>query len=274
MAFGFEPSPTYSLAKNYSSAVVFNDYFYPHRTYPRLPQINFFILRHVIEHLADPFTYIKNLNDHYDTSTNRKALYLEAPDAAFLIMNHLYFDFYADHPFYFTENFLGNFLRGTGWVDICRLDMKNREFLCILSSGRNDDVYIGAVQPEAPLLHVTRTFLRDYQSRKDTLRQTLQTIKDRGNRIGAWGITLLASLGAAHDFFSYVIDSDHNKQNRYIPISGTPIVPADILEREPVDYLIVTSYTFVNEISELIRARYGNIVKIINPYGMLQKRDY
>jgi hypothetical protein len=51
-----------------------------------------------------------------------------------------------------------------------------------------------------------------------------------------------------------------------MPLLGTPILSADILKEEPVDCLLVTSYTYFDEIAKSIKENSDADITILNPY--------
>jgi hypothetical protein len=270
-AIGFEPSPTYSLAKQYPGVTVFHDYFYPDRPHQDIRGIHLFILRHVLEHFSDPFNCLENLKNFYDETGDGQALFLEVPDAAFLIEENLYCDFYIDHIFYFTEYFLANFLRRIGWHSVRPINTENREFLGLFSVGLDGAGISQVPRAQESLSRKAFAFSRNYEHWKWQLLERLCSLKAKKRKIGVWGagsrgVTMMTSLGVDRDFFTYVIDTDSHKQNRYVPLLGTPILSADILKEEPVDCLLVTAYTYFDEIAKSINENCGGGMTVLNPY--------
>lgn len=58
----------------------------------------------------------------------------------------------------------------------------------------------------------------------------------------------MSGLELDRESFAYVVDSDPNKHGKYLPIVHLPIYPVEQLKLDPVDSVIVTSYTYFDEI--------------------------
>lgn len=273
-AVGFEPSPTFSLARKYPDLVLCNDYFDPKDSkVPEDIKINLFILRHVLEHLTDPFRYLKSLRECYQVKEKEQGLFLEVPDAAYLMANNLYFDFYYDHIYYFTPFFLRDFLMEMGWKKIRLLEKGHKEFIRALCYDSSRQASPKKDEPgvSSSLRQAAGCFSADYSKWKSQIQKVLDDIKGRNKKIGAWGagsrgITMLIAMTGEKGLFSYVIDSDINKQERFIPMLGIPIMPSGVLKKRPVEYLLVTSYTYFDEIVEELGNYRQQGLKIIKPY--------
>lgn len=273
MSIGYEPSPTFQKARKFKNLDLHQKYFDPGDTVePGDTKINLFVLRHILEHLPDSFNLLLNLSKFYPENKKDRGIFIEVPDALYLMKKNLYFDFYYDHIYYFTPIFLSRLMRKYGWRKVSFLKDNFQEFirmLCFDHSPKNEK------PPRVP----SRTRYNDQVVRfsgsfdewKKNMVQHLREIKKNGGTIGVWGagsrgVTMLISLDVKEGFFSYVVDSDTNKQGRFIPMIGTEIVPAGRMKSEPVDFLLITSYTYFDEIVKGLRQFKKQGLKIIRPY--------
>lgn len=277
MSIGYEPSPTFQKARKFTNLDLYNRYFDPgDPVEPEDAKINLFVLRHILEHLADPFNFLSNLSRFYPESKKDRGIFIEVPDALYLMKKNLYFDFYYDHIYYFTPVFLSRLMRKYGWKKVAFLRDNYQEFirmLCFDHSPKNDEK--PHIFSSIPYKGQAARFSGSFdQCKKDMVRH-LREIKKSGRMIGAWGagsrgVTMLISLDVNEGLFSYVVDSDTNKHGRFIPMIGTEIVPAGRMKSEPVDFLLVTSYTYFDEIVKGLRQFRKQGLKIIRPYPLFE----
>ena len=76
---------------------------------------------------------------------------------------------------------------------------------------------------------------------------------------------MMTSLEFEQFKIQYVIDSDSNKHFLYIPGILSQISPPERLRKEPVDYLIISSYTYFDEILSSLtwfREQGGRFIKV------------
>ena len=77
---------------------------------------------------------------------------------------------------------------------------------------------------------------------------------------------MIAGIGVElSSHFLYVIDSDSNKWGSFLPGTGLPIVSPDAIEVDQIDCLLITSYTYFDEIYDQLegfRLRGGVIIKM------------
>ena len=92
----------------------------------------------------------------------------------------------------------------------------------------------------------------------------------QGKTIAVWGtgsrgVAMITSLQFEQFKTQYVIDSDSNKHFLYIPGILSQVFPPERLRQEPVDYLIITSYTYFDEIFSSLtwfREQGGRFIKV------------
>lgn len=113
------------------------------------------------------------------------------------------------------------------------------------------------IQDERDLSITELGYYQDFASRVHDIAETLVTLlrdlKERGNRIAAYGAsakgaTLLNFIGAGKDLVEFVVDRNVHKRGRYMPGVHIPIFnPARLLEELP-DYVVLLAWNFQEEI--------------------------
>lgn len=98
-----------------------------------------------------------------------------------------------------------------------------------------------------------RDFSRSVLNSRDEIRGLLLKLKERGNRLAAYGAaakgtTLLNYIGIGKEVLEYVVDRSTYKQGRHVPGVHLPIhAPAKLLEALP-DYVLLLAWNFADEI--------------------------
>lgn len=100
----------------------------------------------------------------------------------------------------------------------------------------------------------------------------LQGKKIAGFSASAKGNTLLNSALLNHELIDYIIDETPEKQTKYSPGTGIPIIGIDVLKNGAPDYLILLSWNFKDEIMEKCR-KLGYKGKFIIPIPEFQIID-
>lgn len=271
---GYEPSSTYILAAARPRIKVVNDFFrFDGSSSPPEP-VDVVVMRHVLEHMESPKKVLTTLRTTCFPTNSLQFLLLEVPNARQLLRDDLYFDFYNDHIQYFSHASLTRLAHATGWTPIYQSDDDDEFIRLILrntppdQSDHQDDPGQHAVKES--LIDAASKFQQDFQCWKKMLVNLVNTEQASGNRIAAWGagargVTLLAGLGQVSNNLSYVIDSDANKWGKHLPVTGLPVWGQQHLSEESVNCVLVTSYTYFDEIySQLgsFRDRGGRILKV------------
>ncbi len=275
-SIGFEPSSTFDVAVRQPGIKVYNEYF-PFEGTQRVDfQVDIVVLRHVLEHLASPRKVLDSLKDACFSEPPPQFLFLEVPNVFQLLKDNLYFDFYNDHINYFSYHSLERLLHAAGWVPIARIG-KDDEFIRLVAGNSAYEPAPWLPPEEAgwpdtkdEVISAASMFRTNYQEWKAKLAAVLTAQREKGGRIAVWGagsrgVALLSGLELDRGSFAYVVDSDSNKHGRYLPIVHLPIYPVEHLKIDPVDSVIVTSYTYFDEIlSQLdwFQSAGGKVIKV------------
>lgn len=186
-------------------------------------------------------------------------------------------DLYYDHIFYFSDVSLSYLLRKAGWSNIVDIGDKDGEFLAVLSKSGIPQDFIDDVESEKVIeyLNDMKSFLSQFDRWKQKLLNVLKEIKDGGKRIAAWGagsrgVSFITALSREDFSFEYIVDTDPNKNMRYVPLTGTQVFTPDIIKRNPVDYILITSYTYFDEICSLLTDDRKNGLKVIRLYPKIK----
>lgn len=276
---GFEPSSTYQIAGLYPTVNVVNDFF-DFSDMPDLDRkIDVVIMRHVLEHLQFPEEVLTKLNRGSFSIKPPEFLLVEVPNVYHLLSQDLYFDFYNDHIHYFSLASLTRFLRDAGWIPVNQLESDNEFLVLVCRNAFYGDANnpMNQTADYIPVDHnfalVLEQFNERFQSWQGSLINMIDELKSKGDKIAAWGagargVSLLTGLKGREKDLSYVVDIDAGKHGKYLPSSSLMICPVNNLDEDIVDDVLVTSYTYFDEIwksLQVFRERGGKVIKIY-PY--------
>lgn len=272
-SIGFEPSSTYHLAKKHPHLELYNDFFIPEKSQNRWNHIDLFILRHVLEHLQQPVKFLEMISSNNTHRKSARYLFIEVPNLEALLEENLFFDFYYEHIFYFSMPGLLYLLSISGWTFFKKLTEEKSEFLGIIACNSPGKIPISTIPTKLNdnnNRQKSMTFKQNFLNWNKKLGNMLSELCAQGKTIAVWGsgsrgVAMMTSLQFEQFKIQYVIDSDSNKHFLYIPGILSQISPPERLRQEPVDYLIISSYTYFDEILSSLtwfREHGGRFIKV------------
>lgn len=103
----------------------------------------------------------------------------------------------------------------------------------------------------------------------------LKSIKNSNKKIAGYGAsakstTFMYYFGLSNTIIDYIIDDSIYKINHYSPGLNIPIKSIDNLEKNKVDYIIILSWNFKNEIIEKLKKYVDVGLKVIIPFPNIQ----
>jgi dTDP-4-dehydrorhamnose reductase len=103
----------------------------------------------------------------------------------------------------------------------------------------------------------------------------LNSFKDYGKKIVGYGAsakstTFLYQYNITNKVLDFIIDDNKYKQNLYSPGLNIPIKDISILDIEKVDYIIILSFNFINEILKKIKKYRTKGIRVIIPFPQIK----
>ena len=120
-------------------------------------------------------------------------------------------------------------------------------------------------------LDVLNTFKLNVLKCGKDINYILNSLVTCGKKIAGYGAsakstTFLHQFKLSRDLFEFIIDDNIYKQQFYSPGLHIPIRAFDILKIEKIDYIIILSWNFVNELIEKLEPYRQNGTRIIIPF--------
>ena len=280
-AIGFEPSSTFHVANSQPGVEVHQDHF----AFDALPEldstVDVVVMRHILEHLPSPISALESLHPCASDRSGPRFLFLEVPNVLQILKDNLYFDFYNDHVQYFSYDSLARLSRSAGWTPLTTIggDLEFLRLVCVASDDSTDretglgDTPVQEAQTSREnedVILAAAKFRQEFHRWKGELADLLTGYRSDGKSVAVWGagargVALLSGIDLPGDTYQYIVDSDPNKHGKFLPVIHQPVSSPERLCQEPVDYILVTSYTYFDEISaqlEWFRSNGGKAIKI------------
>jgi len=180
------------------------------------------------------------------------------------LIDHCEFDtIYHEHLCYFSVTAISRLMARHGLVltDVRRLATHGGSLRLYVQRRGNPSEAVERLLQEEQELGVDRAgFYRDFAVRvrliQSTLRELLESLKERGQRIAGYAVSakgaiLLNSSGIDGRLIDYVVDRSPYKQGKAMPGVHLRVYdPARLLETPTPDYLLLLAWNFKDEIME------------------------
>nr|WP_255614508.1 class I SAM-dependent methyltransferase [Synechococcus sp. MU1611] len=230
---GFDPSG--DVDPNQSAIIFSRSLYMPLEDTPKYKP-DLIVMRHVIEHLTAPSSFLHSLAWGASSYEQPTYLYCEVPCIDRVFDTGRLADFYYEHPSQFTSASFTKMLKTAGKiVDIHH--SYDGEVICgLVELTPSDEQQITNQNADAYFSSISDSI---QQIRKD-----LKGLVDSGKTLAIWGGTGKCAAFMHHYKISgedipLVVDSDERKWGTYVPGIGQEIKCPTFLLNHPIDILIV-----------------------------------
>lgn len=208
---------------------------------------NGLILRHVLEHIENPFNFLKELKE---ANAGNGLIYIEVPCFDWICNNRVWFDIFYEHVNYF------------------RIDDFNSMFGTIISSGRFfGGQYLYIIADLSTLREPVNVFQTSIDFPQDFLNSLKSNDKVNNNeKVCIWGggsKGVIFSLLRQRESLpvDFVIDVNPAKQGKYLPLTGLLVQsPEDVLSKLPIGSSIyVMNSNYLEEIKQISKNKFNYI---------------
>lgn len=226
------------------------------------------VAQHVLEHVPDPGGTLDAVRRALRPSRRERSpvLYLEVPDAAWMIEHGAVWDVIYEHCIYFTASTLQRLLEDAGFVVRDTAASFAGQYLWAEASpaadtppARNGDepASESATCRRDELLARATAFGRRYGEAVATWRRTIGDMAADGP-VAVWGAGSkgVAFVNAAdHEHrIRTVVDVNPRKQGRYVPGTGHRVASPAELAAEPPAHVLVMNAVYAEEVRATLAA--------------------
>lgn len=220
---------------------------------------DFVCCRHVLEHLADPRSFLGELRQGFAARTDA-VLYFEVPNALFTLKDMGIWDLIYEHCAYYTLGSLTQAVTSSGFDVLAMGETFGGQFIFVEMRPGTGQVRVAVPEAHQPA-HVSPyagQFAEQYRNKVCTWRTRLRDLRQAGRTTVIWGggskgVTFLNVLGRESGI-EYVVDLNPYKQGKYVAGTGQCVVSPEFLrELHPTDVIIMNPI-YESEIAVSVRA--------------------
>lgn len=200
-------------------------------------------------------------------------LVLEFPYLIDFVENNEFDTIYFEHLSYFMISPLQQLCKEQGLtvMDVEKQNIHGGTVRVHIGYGEEQSSVNEFIQKETPFksidpylifAKISKETISEFRMKINELR--MQGFKVAGFAASAKGSTLLNCAGITIGSINYIVDQTPEKIGKFSPGTHIPIVPIDVLETHPPDYLVILSWNFAEEIMKKCRD-FGYVGKFIIP---------
>jgi SAM-dependent methyltransferase len=205
--------------------------------------------RHVIEHVADPVSFLSDLR-HRPATLSSDVLYVEAPNAIYTLRDRGIWDLIYEHASYFTL------------PSLCRaVEIAGFEVLDYGTSFGGQYIYVEAAPRQGGSLShdsevralelLVRDFAGAYADKLEHWRDYLDA-GEPGDTVvwgaGSKGVTFVNAVARRGEVRA-LVDANPHKHGRYVPVVGAPVVAPSSLSGQSLRSIIVMNPLYAAEVA-------------------------
>lgn len=190
------------------------------------------VIRQVLEHIKDPVSFLNSIKKSF-CKNDKFYIYIEVPNSGLTFRFGRFYDFYYEHCNYFTSKSLNELANQLGMVVVDLSTGMDGELISVLLTNEK----------------INSTTIKDsIDKNRVSVSEKLKSKFLQGKKVVAWGasgngVQMLNILNIDKSKIPYIIDSDKNKQGKYIPVTLQKIISPELaVEFNPDVVLVLTQF--------------------------------
>lgn len=211
------------------------------------------VCRHVIEHVPEPMALLRAVRAALE-HTPQARVFFETPCVAWILRQRVVWDFFYEHCSLFTAPTMRVAFQRAGFAVEGVEHIFGGQYLWL--EARITDHAAPTPPPRRETAALARAFTADEKNLQQKGLARLRELKARGNvalwGAGAKGATFANLLDPQCTLIDCVVDLNPNKQGRYIPGTGHPIVAPAELPRRGVKCAVLMNPNYREENQRLL----------------------
>jgi hypothetical protein len=192
------------------------------------------ISRQVLEHVENPKQFVLDLISSFGGDPDKDFyIYLEVPNTTNTFKQGRFYDYYYEHCNYFTEKSL---------IQLCSEIDLTPQYLDTAMDGELVSILMKRSSKTKP--DIQGLLNKNHAKLENKIRECMKS----GKKLLAWGasgngVQILNDLQIDTNTIEFVIDSDKNKQGKYVPGTHQKIIsPSDAIEISPDSIIVLTQF--------------------------------
>jgi hypothetical protein len=220
------------------------------------------IMRHTLEHIENPYTFLKNLATFLPPTTQ---IFIEVPRFEWIAEKKAFWDIFHEHCNYFTERFFAGTFQGKAKIEGVFGDQY------MLISAKLGDLAIKPVALNVP--NYKNLFISEIPVYREMLAHHTNNLVWGA---GAKGIAFANIMDPEPKAITHLVDINDKKQNRYVPLTGHLCVGPDTLNWAHMgaeSCLWIMNENYADEILSTLPQSYGGTVMVMGEIAPRKKTN-
>jgi hypothetical protein len=216
-------------------------------------RVDVVICRHVIEHVPEPLQLLRLIRQVLDVPSQGR-VFLETPCAEWILRNRTIQDFFYEHCSLFTIQSLITAVEAAGFAVQAVTHVFGGQYLQMEAAAA--DIKAPTLNPGA-IPALAEDFTTAEKQLKEAWINKAQQLKVKG-RVAVWGagakgVTYVNLIDPDGKLIDCVVDLNPQKQGKYIPGTGHPIVSPGELGERKISYAILMNPNYREEVLSLLQ---------------------
>jgi len=222
------------------------------------------ICRHVIEHIQDPIGLLKTVRQTLESSIHAQ-VFFETPCVEWILKNRVICDFFYEHCSYFTTKSLTVAFEVAGFEVGGISHVFGGQYLWL--EAKPVHTHHSVTEKSGSAVKFAKEYASCDEDQKRHWEIKLKELQLEGKialwGAGAKGVTFANLLDPQCELIDCIVDLNPNKQGRFVPGTGHPIVSLPDLTKRNVVTAIVMNPNYCKE-NELLIQKAGFKLNLIN----------
>jgi len=204
------------------------------------------ILRHVLEHIEEPFQFLTSVAE---ANQYQGGVYIEVPSFEWIVEHKAFWDIFPEHCNYFTNGFWGSIFSeyDHGFI------FQGQYQYIFAQWGALRKVPQAPLKVKAPDLNGLKEFIYHYRhlvrARKDIIVWGA----------GAKGMTFVNLIDPDQQYISGLIDINKSKQGNFVGRTAHPIIGPEDIDSRAVSNVIIMNGVYKDEIRAALDGRKADL---------------
>jgi 2-polyprenyl-3-methyl-5-hydroxy-6-metoxy-1,4-benzoquinol methylase len=258
---GFDPSYIGPLEK-LDGKLRFRREFYDEKSADLVADV--IVCRHVIEHIQNPLDMLGKIRNALVYSPHAQ-VFFETPDVEWILRNEVIWDFFYEHCSYFSKPSIRFAFEKSGFFVENIKNIFGYQYFWVEARPAKE-IKISSLEGVENLSELARKFSLANDKVASLWSQKLEELSRFGGisvwGAGAKGVTFTNLFDQNCEMISCIIDINPQKQNKYLPGTGHPIVGYEDLTQRNIKSVIILNPNYRQEIAKLLDHSGAKDIKI------------
>ena len=212
--------------------------------------------RHVLDILDRPKQFLQMLARSLGPET---VLYFESPNGDHTLEECVLWSMVYEHCSWFTALGARSLFNACGFEILRAGPTFGTDYIGIEAKPSPRGAHLAPNAEElAAVLDKVTTFERKQRETMQLWAAKLASYREQGKRVMGWGagaraIAFLSAFGIT-DAIPFVVDTNPNRQGKFLPVTGQRVVPPAFVVEHAPDVVLITNPSFTEEIKAQARA--------------------